>query len=115
MLSHPSEEEFLYFEKDLHHPSFRQSYVSPRMFSKEEAHQRAYPLFAHAKGMQCFLNPGDMLFIPHRWGHYIETQPAVDVPEPMWITVNRLIMIMPKEKQRARPSLAIDCTSWPSH
>jgi lysine-specific demethylase 8 len=30
-----------------------------------------YPKFEKAKGLMCYLKPGDMLFIPPKWWHHV--------------------------------------------
>ena len=35
-----------------------------------------FPLYASAQGVEVLLEPGDALFIPHKWWHYCTTQSA---------------------------------------
>jgi hypothetical protein len=37
----------------------------------ERADLERFPLFAHARHYDTVLGPGDMLFIPHGWWHYV--------------------------------------------
>lgn len=42
-----------------------------------------FPRYRHARPMECTLGPGDMLFIPSRWWHYVES-PTVTISVNFW-------------------------------
>lgn len=78
VLWNPLQEEKLYWERDSDHPYFRQSHVWPRDNGKEE-----FPEFHTSEALQTVLYPGDVVFIPPLWFHYLETQQT-----RFWLNVN---------------------------
>ena len=84
VLFHPLEETRLAWERDEDHPYFRQGSFWPRDVFGEAAS------FADVRAMQVALSPGDVLFIPAFWFHYVETLPSPGDP-PLWLTVNQWV------------------------
>jgi ribosomal protein L16 Arg81 hydroxylase len=42
--------------------------------AEAEADPNAWPGFADAQYQQCWLEEGDMLYIPHRWWHAMQSE-----------------------------------------
>lgn len=82
VLFHPLEESKLSWQSDPDHPHFRDTDMWPR----EEVHRRN-TAFRSARALQVTLQPGDVLFIPPLWFHYVEAyRPSAAVP--FWLSVN---------------------------
>lgn len=67
LLFHPKYFRCLY-PYPYHHPCDRQSQVD-----FEHPDFDRFPLLKHAKGMEAVVEPGDVLYIPMYWWHYIES------------------------------------------
>ena len=52
----------------VHHACDRQSQVNPY-----EPDLERFPRFTEAAGVECILNPGDILFLPPYWWHHVES------------------------------------------
>lgn len=77
VLFHPLEESRLPWERNESHPHFRQGSLWPRDDALDE--------YTDVRAMQVTLSPGDVLYIPPFWFHYIEAIPD----DGMWITINQ--------------------------
>ena len=78
---HPLQESRLPWQRERNHPHFRQSPLWPRdVFDDPFAVS-----FGHVEAMQAWLEPGDVLYLPPVWFHYIEALPV----EGWWVTVNQ--------------------------
>lgn len=91
VLFNPLEEHKLHWERNSDHPHFRNSRVWPRLNLRQDSD---YPDFMTAEALQVVLRPGDVLFIPPLWWHYIEAKLPVDTDNvgatsvPFWLNVN---------------------------
>lgn len=97
VLIHPLEEGRVPWERNARHPQFRQSSIWPRdIFGDPTAVS-----FSDIQALQVTLSPGDVVFIPPIWMHYIESFPHDAAPPaaaphaappgspPFWITLNQ--------------------------
>ena len=94
MLFHPLEEHKFHWERNSDHPYFRHSRVWPRLNLR---HDSEFPDFMMANALQVALGPGDMMFIPPLWWHYVEAKlpvvasAATDTTRdavPFWLSIN---------------------------
>ena len=92
ILSNPLEEHKFHWERNRDHPHFRHSRVWPRLNLRNDSE---FPDFMMANALQVALWPGDMMFIPPLWWHYIEAELPVaaeedmgETPVPFWLSVN---------------------------
>ena len=91
VLFNPLEEDKLHWERNSDHPHFRNSRVWPRLNLRQDSD---YPDFMTAEALQVVLRPGDVLFIPPLWWHYIEAKLPVAADTvgatsvPFWLNVN---------------------------
>lgn len=87
----PVEEEKLHWVRDSAHPHFRHSRVWPRLNLKRDS---KFPDFMMAEALQATLQPGDVIFIPPLWFHYLEAKmPAAsdnsgNTTLPFWLNIN---------------------------
>ena len=93
MLFNPLDENKFYWERNSDHPNFRHSRVWPRLNLGRNETQ--FPDFMMANALQVVIRPGDMLFIPPLWWHYIEAKLPVAAadglgatPVPFWLSIN---------------------------
>jgi len=88
VLMGPLEGDYLSWQQNPSHPHHRQSYVWPR---EPRAEQQD---FSNAMGLQTFLQPGDVLYIPPVWFHYLETSPPASLEAgddmPFWLSLNAM-------------------------
>jgi hypothetical protein len=79
------------------HPQEGLEHLQPELNSKMPEWRQALVTFLrdvgpdhsarHVRGLQTWLHPGDALFIPPGWFHYIESAPKG--PDEFWLTLNR--------------------------
>ena len=71
VLWNPLQEHKMYWERDSDHPYFRQSKVWPR---RHLQHGTEFSEFPTTEALQGVLYPGDVVFIPPWWFHYLEAR-----------------------------------------
>jgi len=91
VLLNPLQEANLDWQRNEQHPEHRQVSSWPRSDSNHH-------LFKKAKSVQCILEPGDVLYIPPVWWHYLEAQPEMSDGHALWLSVNRMAEYLENEK-----------------
>lgn len=84
VLWNPLQEHKLYWERDSDHPYFRQSKVWPRQHRRGGAGE--FSEFPTTEALQAVLHPGDVVFIPPLWFHYLEAR--LGRRARFWLNVN---------------------------
>lgn len=80
LLPPPMSDDVIPWEKNPSHPHYRQSSIWPRDALDD-------PVVARAAALQVTLFPGDVVFVPAFWMHYVETAPSGE--PPFWLTLNQ--------------------------
>ena len=64
--------------------------VDVETYFSDPAQQAAFPRFAEANGYYTTLNPGDLLYIPYGWWHFLtsDTQPTISIS--FWALTKKL-------------------------
>ena len=58
---------------------YEESSVFSEVLVNDPDHKR-FPLFRNAEKTELILNPGDVLFVPHHWWHFVETlEPSISL------------------------------------
>lgn len=84
LLLYPPGEAFnMYPFDDPQHPEYRRSAIWPR-----SADMSQHPRYADAMALRVTLNPGDLVYIPAFWWHYVENYPDAS---GIWASCNRWV------------------------